>query len=81
MVLRNGAYNILKSFQKKLHAPGVPGLDLPGIDFVALAQGYGVAASRVSDPAALEDGLRKGMAHTGPLLLEVEVDPTVPPLI
>ena len=81
IVPRNGAYNILKAFAHQLDTPGVPGLDLPGIDFVSLAKGYGVAAERISKPSNLADALRQGMASTVPHLIEVEIDPTVPALI
>ena len=78
---RNGAYNILKSFAELLETPGVPGLDLPGLDFIALANGYGCTAERVSDPAALRDVLARGVAADRPHLIEVSVDATVPPLL
>ncbi|EEF25448.1 benzoylformate decarboxylase, putative [Ricinus communis] len=81
VVPRNCAYNILKSFANQLSTPGVPGLDLPGLDFVALATGYGCPAERIADVAALEDALRQGMNKDGPHLIEVEVDPTVPDLL
>lgn len=81
VVARNGAYNILKSFAELLETPGVPGLDLPGLDFIALANGYGCTAERVSDPAALYDVLTRGVAADQPHLIEVRVDATVPPLL
>lgn len=81
VVARNGAYNILKSFAELLQTPGVPGLDLPGLDFIALANGYGCTAERVSDPAALRDILARGVAADRPHLIEVSVDATVPPLL
>ncbi|HTJ98935.1 MAG TPA: benzoylformate decarboxylase [Bordetella sp.] len=81
IIPRNGAYNILKSFANQLDTPNVPGLDLPGLDFVALAAGYGVKAERVADPAALAEVLREGMASGETYLIEVEIDPTVPALI
>ena len=81
VVPRNGAYNILKAFANMLDTPGVPGLDLPGLDFVALAQGYGCSAERVTDPNAIEASIQAGMARKGPHLIEVAVDPTVPSLI
>lgn len=77
----NGAYNILKAFANLLKTPGVPGLDIPGLDFVALAAGYGCAAERVSDPANLADALRRGMVMQQPYLLAVDVDATTPALI
>lgn len=81
IVPRNGAYNILKAFAHQLDTPGVPGLDLPGLDFVSLAKGYGVTAERISAPADLETALRHGMTSGMPHLIEVEIDPTVPALI
>ncbi len=81
IIPRNGAYNILKAFANQLDTPGVPGLDLPGLDFVSLAAGYGLSAERVSDPAALAGTLRRGMKNDGPHLIEVEIDPAVPTLI
>ena len=41
VVLRNGAYAILKSFALLENTPGVPALDLPGLDIAALATGFG----------------------------------------
>jgi benzoylformate decarboxylase len=81
VVLRNGEYAILKSFAELEQTPRLPGLDLPGIDCVRLAEGYGCAAGRVAEPAALADALRDGLGRAQPYLLEVLIDPGVPPLI
>jgi benzoylformate decarboxylase len=81
VIPRNGAYNILKAFAHQLDTPNVPGLDLPGLDFVSLAAGYGCSGERVSEHAALEEALQRGMSFNGPHLIEVEIDPAVPPLI
>lgn len=81
IVVRNGEYAILKSFAEKEHTPTVPGLDLPGIDCVRLAEGYGCAAARVSDPALLAEALRSGLAQPRAYLLEVQIDASVPPLL
>jgi benzoylformate decarboxylase len=81
VVPRNGAYNILKAFAHQLDTPGVPGLDLPGIDFVSLANGYGMTAERISAQSELQTALRRGMEASAPHLIEVEIDATVPPLI
>jgi benzoylformate decarboxylase len=56
----------------------VPGLDISGIDYCALAEGYGVAARRVSDRAGLEQALREGLASDAPLLIEVPTATTNP---
>lgn len=81
VVLKNQAYNILKSFSVYLVAPNVPGLDLPGIDSVLLAKGYGCQGDYVSDPAELEGAIRVGLTKPGPYVLQVEVDATVPALL
>lgn len=80
LIVRNSEYAILKAFGEELKTPAVPGLNLPGIDCVKLAEGYGCTAERVSDLAALEHVLSKGLKCTGPHLIEVVVDPEVPPL-
>jgi benzoylformate decarboxylase len=81
IIPRNSAYNILKAFANQLHTPGVPGLDLPGIDHVALAAGYGLSAEKVTEKDALANALSRGMAAKQPYLIEVAVDPAVTPLI
>lgn len=81
VVVRNAAYNILKSFANLLETPGVPGLDLPDLDFVSLAAGYGCAAGRVTTPGDLDAALAAAMSRAGPFVLEVVVDATVPALI
>lgn len=81
VVPSNGAYNILKSFANQLGTPGVPGLDLPGLNFVSLAEGYGLRGTRVTDPSQLAGALDFGMTQEDPWLVEVKIDPTVPSLL
>jgi benzoylformate decarboxylase len=54
-----------------LQVRDVPGLDVPGIDFCALAQGYGVRAVQADTPARLRDALREALAGQEPVLIEV----------
>jgi benzoylformate decarboxylase len=58
----------------------VPGLDLPGIDFVSLARGMGCDAVRVSQSSELGPALKRGLAFEGTSLIEVMVDSAVPVL-
>lgn len=81
IVVRNGAYNILKSFSDYLVAPKVPGFDLPHIDCVLLAKGYGCEGERVTDPTKLEQALQRGLSATHPYVLEVQVEAKVPALL
>lgn len=81
IVMRNGEYGILKSFAVLEEIPGVPGLDIPGIDIVSLARGYGCAAERIADLEALKARVTAGFAGAGPLVIEVPIAPDIPPLI
>jgi benzoylformate decarboxylase len=56
----------------------VPGLDLPGIDFVQIAQGLGCDAMRVGKASELASALARGLAYDGVSLIEVMVDSAVP---
>ena len=75
MVLRNDEYAILKFFSLLEEIPGAPGLDLPALDTMAVAAGYGVNARRVSDAEELGVELRRALASDGPELIEVQVAP------
>ena len=81
VVLRNGQYGILKSFAVQENTPGVPGLDLPGIDCTALARGYGMDAQRITERADIGPAARAAFAGRKPVLLEVAIASTVPPLL
>lgn len=48
-------------------------LDAPRVDWVALAQGYGVPAVRASDADDFSAALRRGLATPGPFLIQTEL--------
>ena len=75
LVVRNDEYAILKWFALMEEVAGAPGLDLPALDTVALAESYGVPATRADEPDALADQLTKAIAADGPALVEVRVAP------
>jgi benzoylformate decarboxylase len=70
VVLNNRGYEAVKQLGRRLESPSPPGTDLPGIDFVALANGLGCPARRMTD---LEGDLADALAADGPFLLEVPV--------
>jgi benzoylformate decarboxylase len=74
LVLNNGSYAVMKSLAMVLQTPNPAGVELPGLDFVAIARGMGCAASRVARCEDLEDALGLALAADGPFLLEVAVD-------
>ena len=73
LVLANREYAILKWFANLEQAKGVPGLDLPGLDHLALAAGYGVPATRPATADELADALRDALSADGPRLIEVDL--------
>lgn len=77
----NSEYAILKSFAVLEETPNVPGLDIGGLDIVALGKGYGCEAIRATTTQEIEEACRKALAHDGPTVIEVPVNPTIPPLI
>lgn len=81
LALRNGEYGILKSFAVLEQTPGVPGLDIPGLDLVSLAKGFGCAAERISDLGVLKQRVAAAFNATGPTVFEVPINPSIPPLI
>lgn len=80
IVINNSGYGAMRSFSQVMQVRNVPGLELPGIDFVRLAEGMGCHAVRVSKAAELGEALKRGMAHKGASLVEVVVDSAVPVL-
>lgn len=61
--------------------PDVPRLDIPGIDVVSLARGYGCTAERVTELEAFKAAVRRGLSGTTPLVIDVPISAEVPPLI
>ena len=80
VVLNNSGYGALRSFSQVMQVRNVPGLELPGIDFVQIAQGMGCDAVRVTKSAELAGALKHGLSHDGTSLIEVMVDSAVPVL-
>jgi len=78
VVLNNSGYGAMRSFSQVMQVRNVPGLDLPGIDFVRIAEGMGCDAVRVTTSSELAPALRRGLAHDGASLIEVTVDSAVP---
>jgi benzoylformate decarboxylase len=80
IVIDNGGYGAMRSFSQVLQVRDVPGIDLPGLDFVALARSMGCPGLAVRDPAALEDALAMACGAEGPMLVAVTVDAAIPTL-
>jgi benzoylformate decarboxylase len=80
VVLRNGAYAILKSFAELERTPGVPGLDLPGLDIASLAKGFGCHTAEVTSTDELADAFTTALRTDGPTVIVVPTQPELPHL-
>ena len=78
VVVNNGGYGAMRSFSQVMQVRKVPGLELPGIDFVDIARGMGCDAVRVSRSAEFAPALQRSLAHDGTSLIEVMVNSAVP---
>jgi benzoylformate decarboxylase len=78
VVINNAGYGAMRSFSQVMQVRNVPGLDLPGIDFVRIAQGLGCDAVRVAKSSELAPALMRGLAQDGVSLIDVMVDSAVP---
>jgi benzoylformate decarboxylase len=76
VVICNGNYSALKGFRDFTKVgKNVPGIDIPGINAVKIAEGYGLKAREVDRPEDLEPALKCAFAANEPYLISVNVQP------
>ena len=80
VVINNQGYGAMRSFSQVMQVRNVPGLDMPGIDFVKIAQGMGCDTARVAKSSELTAALKRALSHKGTSVVEVMVDSAVPVL-
>jgi pyruvate dehydrogenase (quinone) len=70
IVLNNGALSFV---ELEMKADGIVnyGTDLDNPSFAQVAQAIGLHGVRIERPSELDDGLRAGLAHDGPAVIEV----------
>jgi benzoylformate decarboxylase len=71
LILKNGTYGALRWFAEVLKVDDAPGLDLPGIDFLSIAKGYGVEGVRAATAGDLKQALTAALGSQAPTLIEV----------
>lgn len=81
IVLNNEEYAILKSFGMMLHEEGIPGLDVPGIDFEGLAKGYGARYEKILDPDQIVPVVSRAIKSGKTNLIEIPIDRHVTQLL
>jgi acetolactate synthase-1/2/3 large subunit len=75
IVLSNAVYGWIKAGQKHSFDERYFGVDFSQSDHARIAQGYGLATWRVTDPRDLQPALEQAFAAKGPSLVDIVVQP------
>jgi benzoylformate decarboxylase len=78
VILKNGTYGALRWFADVLGAGEAPGMDVPGINFVQIANGYGVSATSVNRVDDFVRAFKSALASRSPTVIEVDTELTKP---
>jgi benzoylformate decarboxylase len=80
----NGEYAILKEFAVLEKTPNVPGLDLPGLDVVSAAKGFGCTAVHAKTSQEIKEAFATALNADGPTVIAIPIAhqerPLVPPV-
>ncbi len=74
LIVNNGGYLALKHMGEMFQMQDLVGVDVPGIDFVALARSLGCEAAKVESADGLDGALKTALGSAGPFLLEIMVE-------
>ena len=80
IVIKNDTLGQIKWEQMVFLGNPEYGCELEPIDFAKIAEGFGIPAIRIEDPARCADQLRDALSRKGPCLIEAIVDPNEPPM-
>lgn len=74
IIVNNSSYRALEEFGRHFGITTLPGVQLPDLDFCALAKGHDVPSLKVERCGDLDAALRQVFAASSPTLLEVIVE-------
>ena len=77
----NGEYAALKEFAELEKTPNVPGLDLPELDIVSTAKGFGCAAVGARTKQEIQEAFSKALNAPGPTLIAVPIKHQIRPIV
>jgi len=77
----NGEYAILKEFAVLEDTPNVPGLDLPALDIVSTAKGFGCTAVEARTRDEIKAAFSKALNVDGPTVIATPISRQLKPLI
>jgi len=80
----NKEYAVLKEFAALENTPNVPGLDLPGLDIVSAAKGFGCAGVLTRTKEEIKEAFGAALSADGPTVIVIPIAhedrPLVPPV-
>jgi benzoylformate decarboxylase len=77
IIVNNGGYGAMKAFSQLFNSKRSPSFDIGHVDFVAIAKGFGMDATRVDKLDALTAALATAERSGGSYLIDVAVETTV----
>ena len=80
VIIKNNVLGQIKWEQMVLEGNPEYEVELQPIDFVRVAEGFGVAGFRIEDPKEAGATLKRALDHDGPAVIEAVVDPLEPPM-
>lgn len=72
LVMKNGTYGALRWFASVLGVNEVPAFDVPNIDFVSIAEGYGLTGYRAKTTEQVYSAIQQAIEKREPSLIEIE---------
>jgi pyruvate dehydrogenase (quinone)/pyruvate oxidase len=80
IVLKNNTLGLIKWEQMIFIGNPEYGVDFTPVDFVKIAEGFGIPSVRIDDPSRCGDQIRQVLAQDGPAVIEAVVDQNEPPM-
>jgi benzoylformate decarboxylase len=77
----NGEYAILKEFAVLEKTPNVPGLELPGLDVISAAKGFGCATVHAKTTQEIKEAFAAALKADGPTLIAIPIARQERPLV
>ncbi len=74
LLLDNEYLGMVRQWQQLFFDNRYSSVALQNPDFIKIAEGFGIAGSRLTDPAELSSAIEKMLAYDGPYLLHVKVE-------
>ncbi|OJA06089.1 benzoylformate decarboxylase [Halomonas sp. QHL1] len=74
IIINNSGYGALKWFSQQFKIQNVPGIEIDGVDFIQLSEGYGIAAHRVSTRAEFSQVFDNAIIGDVPVLIEATIE-------